>query len=130
MATITNIYKDIDLRFNPQPGNGDLSLVLDNRAVVASVRNLLLTNYYERPFQPLLGSNLTGLLFEPVTPLMETTIAQEIKNVINNFEPRVKINSVNASSNTTEDGYNVTMSFFIGNSTQATTVSVFLERNR
>jgi phage baseplate assembly protein W len=130
MATITNIYSDIDLTFSRQPITGDVSLVLDNRAVISSVRNLLQTNFYDRPWQPSLGSNVNALLFENITPLMETTIEQEIRNVINNFEPRVKIDKINVSANTQEDGYNITLQFFIGNNTQATQISVFLERTR
>jgi len=130
MANITNVYSDIDLTFSRQPITGDVSLVLDNRAVISSVKNLLQTNFYDRPWQPSLGSNVNALLFENITSLMETTIEQEIRNVINNFEPRVTIDKINVSANTQEDGYNITLQFFIGNNTQATQVSVFLERTR
>ena len=119
-----------DLTFSRQPITGDVSLVLDNRAVISSVKNLLQTNFYDRPWQPSLGSNVNALLFENITSLMETTIEQEIRNVINNFEPRVTIDKINVSANTQEDGYNITLQFFIGNNTQATQVSVFLERTR
>ena len=130
MANITNVYSDIDLTFSRQPITGDVSLVLDNRAVISSVKNLLQTNFYDRPWQPSLGSNVNALLFENITSLMETTIEQEIRNVINNFEPRVTIDKINVSANTQEDGYKITLQFFIGNNTQATQVSVFLERTR
>lgn len=130
MANLTNIYSDIDLKFSPQPSTGDISLVLDNRAVIASVRNLLLTNFYDRPWQPSLGSNMSQLLFENVDNLMETTIAQEIKNVIKNFEPRVTIDTIVVSANPDKNGYNVSLTFFVGNNTQATRISIFLERNR
>lgn len=130
MANLKKIYSDIDLTFARQPISGDISLVYDDRAVINSVRNLLLTNFYERPWQPRLGSNLTKLLFEPVEPLMETTIAAEIRSVITNFESRVTIDSIVVSTNPDENGYDVTLTVFIMNNTQATEVNLFLERNR
>ena len=84
MANLNKIYADLDLRFTKQPGTGDLSMVYDDRAVINSVKNLLLTNFYERPWQPSIGSNIDAMLFENIDTLMETTIAQDIKNVINN----------------------------------------------
>lgn len=130
MANLKKIYSDIDLTFARQPISGDISLVYDDRAVINSVRNLLLTNFYDRPWQPRLGSNLTKLLFEPVEPLMETTIAAEIRSVITNFESRVTIDSIVVKSNTQENGYDVRLIVFIMNNTQATEVNLFLERNR
>lgn len=130
MATLTNIYSDIDLTFSRQPGTGDISLVLDDRAVIASVRNLLLTSFYERPWQPSLGSNINAQLFENINSLMETTVAEEIKTTIGNFEPRVSIDTINVTAQPDRNGYAISMTFFIGNNTQATQISVFLERNR
>jgi len=128
--TLTNIYSDLDLTFAPQPVTGDVSLVLDSRAVISSVRNLLLTNFYERLWQPGLGSNMTALLFEPMTGITATSISREISDVINNFEPRVNLNEVNVTSDEINNGYNVSLSFFIGNNVQATQITVFLERVR
>lgn len=128
--TLTNIYSDIDLTFTPQPVTGDVSLVLDSRAVVNSVRNLLLTNFYDRPWQPGIGSNVTGLLFEPMSGITSTSLVREITDVINNFEPRAKVNNVLVTEDYINNGYNVSMSFFIGNSVQPTTITVFLERVR
>lgn len=130
MATLTNIYADLDLTFAAQPVTGDVSLVLDGRAVINSVRNLLLTNFYDRPWQPNLGSNLTGLLFEPVSSITQNIIAKEIENTIKNFEPRVTLNYVNVTANYDETGYNVTLNFYIGNYTEPTQVTLFLERIR
>jgi phage baseplate assembly protein W len=130
MATITNIYSDIDLTFSMQPVSGDISLVLDSRSVINSVKSLLFTNFYERPWQPSLGSNLSGLLFEPISSITATTLQAEITNVISNFEPRVIIDYINVTSDELNDGYNITLSFFIGNNTQPTQVTTFLQRVR
>lgn len=130
MATLKKIYSDLDLTFNRQPLNGDVSLVYDSRSVINSVKNLLLTNFFERPFQPNLGSSLNNMLFEQVSPNMETTIKREISDVIANFEPRIKIDDIFVLANIDKNGYEVTLRFFIGNNVQPTQVSVFLERNR
>ena len=130
MQTLKKIYCDLDLTFNRQPVSGDISVVYDNRSVINSVRNLLLTNYYERPWQPGLGSNLTALLFEPVNAASKTIMARMIEDVINNFEPRIKLNYVKVTSSPQEDGYNVNMSFYISNNSTATEINLFLERIR
>jgi hypothetical protein len=130
MATIKKIYSDLDLTFNKSPVSGDVALSYDDQAVIRSVRNLLLTNHYERPFQPSIGSNLDALLFENVSALMESTIAREIENCILNYEPRVQIDKITVSATDEENGYNVTMSFFIGNNTAPTSVNLLLQRTR
>jgi len=82
-TTIKKIYSDIDLSFNRNPVTGDVTISYDEQAVLRSVRNLLLTNRYERLFQPNVGSNLTGLLFENTGPEMESVIATEIVSLGN-----------------------------------------------
>lgn len=130
MATLKKIYSDIDLTFNRSPVTGDVAISYDDQAVIRSVTNLLSTNHYERPFQPGIGSNLEGLLFENASPLMERTIAREIENCINNYEPRVTLDYVEVSATSDEQGYNVRLSFFIGNNTVPTPVNLLLQRTR
>ena len=130
MANLQKIYSDIDLTFNKQPTSKDVSIVYDDRAVINSVRNLLLTNHYDRLWQPSLGSNITGLLFENISPVMETAIQKEIENTIKNFEPRVTISTIKVTANESRNGYNVYCSFFIGNNPLQSTVNIFLERDR
>ena len=91
MATLQKIYSDLDLTFTASPATGDVSISYDEQSVIRSVRNLLMTNYYERPFQPTLGSNLNALLFEPISAITASSIETEITNVINNYEPRATI---------------------------------------
>ena len=91
MATLKKIYADLDLTFTRNPGTGDVSMSYDEQSVIRSVRNLLMTNFYERPFQPTLGSNLNAFLFEQISAITASSIETEIKNVVNNFEPRVSI---------------------------------------
>jgi len=130
MGTLSNIYSDIDLTFTRQPVTGDIALSYDDQAVIRSVRNLLLTNHYERPFQPVIGSNLDSFLFENIVSSQQAVIEKEIADTIRNFEPRVTINSIVVTADEINNAYDVTLSFFIGNNTQPTVVGLLLERSR
>jgi phage baseplate assembly protein W len=130
MANLQKIYSDLDLTFRRLPVTNDVALSYDDQAVIRSVRNLLLTGFYERPFQPNLGSNLNKLLFEPADQLTSNLIESEVRNVISNFEPRVTINSINVTITPDENSFNLSMTFFVGNNTRATTVTLLLQRSR
>jgi phage baseplate assembly protein W len=130
MATLTNLYSDLDLTFNLVPGTKDVARSFDDQAVIRSVRNLLLTNFYERPFQPNIGANMDRLLFEPATNLTASLIKSEIQNVITNYEPRVKIEEITVTGNIDENSFTVNLVFYIGNNTLPTSVNLLLERSR
>jgi phage baseplate assembly protein W len=130
MATLQKIYTDIDLTFTKQPGKGDIALSYDNNAVIRSVRNLLLTNFYERPFQPAVGSNINSLLFEPISSITANAIETEIQNVLENYEPRASIDTIDVTAVPDQNGFYVRVTFFIGNNTQPTAVNLLLQRNR
>lgn len=130
MANLQKIYSDLDLTFRKLPVTNDVALSYDEQAIVRSIRNLLLTGFYERPFQPKLGSNLNKLLFEPADQLTANLIESEVKNVISNFEPRVTINTITATASPDENSFNLSMTFFVGNNTQATSVTLLLQRSR
>ena len=80
-------YTDIDLNFSRNPVTNDVSVLTDTAAVKAAVKNLVLTDAGERPFNPTLGSSVHGLLFEPATPIIASAIESRIKTVLRNFEP-------------------------------------------
>jgi phage baseplate assembly protein W len=130
MATLSKIYSDLDLTFNRLPVTNDVALSYDDKAVIRSVRNLLLTNFYDRLFQPQIGSNLTKLLFENVDSLTSSLLETEIKNVIKNYEPRATVQYVNVTPNEDNNTYNVSMAFFIGNNSTPTAVNLLLQRSR
>ena len=130
MATLKNIYSDLDLTFNRVPVTGDVAMSFDEKAVIRSVRNLLLTNVYDRLFQPQIGSGLNKLLFENVDPLTASLLTTEIKNTITNFEPRAKINTIVVTPSVDQNSYNVSISFFIGNNSTPTAVTLLLQRSR
>ena len=130
MATLQKIYSDLDLTFTASPATGDVSISYDEKSVIRSLRNLLMTNYYERPFQPTLGSNLNALLFEPISAITASSIETEITNVINNYEPRATIENVQVVAIPDANAFHVNLSFYIGNNTAPSAVNILLERSR
>jgi phage baseplate assembly protein W len=130
MATLKKLYSDIDFTFYRKPGNGDVDVSYDETAVSRSIRNLLSTRHYERPFNPNLGSNIEALLFELVSPITASTLEREIHDVITNYEPRAILKSVVATPDVDRNAYTVTVTFYLKNATVPSTVSLLLERNR
>jgi len=130
MATLSKLYSDIDFTFTKKPVTGDVALSYDDQAIIRSVRNLLSTRHYERPFNPDLGSNLDALLFEMVSPLTSLAIQKEIQLTIENYEPRAIVKSVIVNAKPDQNAYDVTLNFYIQNATLPTTVTLLLERNR
>jgi phage baseplate assembly protein W len=130
MANITKIYSDIDFTFTRKPVVGDIALSYDSMAVVRSIRNLLLTKHYEKPFNPNIGSNIDTLLFEPISPITSSSLEQEIQTVIKNYEPRATLKNITVVAKPDKNAYEVSLSFYIENATLPTTVTILLERNR
>ena len=113
MATLSKIYSDIDFTFTKKPVVGDVALSFDEQAVIRSVRNLLLTNHFERPFNPDLGSNINALLFELVSPLTANALKNEIITTIKNYEPRVDLINIEINPNYDNNEFNVTIKYYI-----------------
>jgi len=86
-------YRDLDLDFILHPVTEDLSLLYNDNSIKRSVRNLIKTNYNERPFRPRLGSNITALLFENVDPITISVMKDEISNLLSNYEPRIAVSN-------------------------------------
>lgn len=123
-------FTDIDFTFTIHPVNKDLVLSKDSNAIRKSLRNLILTDHYERLFHPEIGSNLRALLFEPMTPITSNHIETEIFNTITNYEPRVKLVSIDVDAQYEYNGYNITITYYEENATQPTTIDFLLERTR
>jgi phage baseplate assembly protein W len=130
MATINKIYSDIDFAFTKKPVTADVALSYDAQAVARSIRNLLNTQNYDRLFNPDLGSQVTDLLFENISPVIAGTMESMISNLIRAYEPRAILKSVNVSSQPDQNSYSVTITFYIENATLPTTTTILLERNR
>lgn len=130
MATIQKIYSDIDFTFTKKPVVGDVALSYDQQAVIRSIRNILLTGPYEKKFNPNFGSNINSLLFEDISPVTAAALEKEISIAIKNYEPRALLQNVYVSAKPDNNAYDVTLTFFIENATQPTTVTLLLERTR
>ena len=125
------LYSDIDLFFGPKIGSKDVSKVTNITAVKRSVRNLILTNFYEKPFHPEIGSGVRDILFEPMTPITAYILTMKIEEVIDNFEPRARLVGVRATPNLDNNAYNVTLEFYVVNApTELVNMEVLLERLR
>lgn len=124
------IYKDLDLNFTTHPITKDVNKKTGANAIIQSLLNLFYLNHYEKPFHPEIGSNIRKMLFMPVDPVTASSLGKEIEVVIQNFEPRVSTNKVLVTENTDGNGFDVTLEFFIVNTTEPLAVSFFLERLR
>ena len=82
------VFADLDLKFTKNPITNRLTVLKDEEAVKRSIRNLILTNRYERPYKPLIGGNITDLLFENFDSITSQDIKRNIIEVIENYEPR------------------------------------------
>ena len=123
-------YSDLDLFFAAKSVSKDISKVTDIQAVKRSVRNLVLTNHYEKPFHPEIGSNLRAMLFENITPTMNHIISKQIDLLIRNFEPRCRLVQVNTQPMFDRNGYACQISFYVVNHPEPVAVETFLERLR
>ena len=126
----TRIYKDLDLDFGRNTVTNDVNKLTDVEAVKRSVRNLINTNHFERPFHPELGGNVRALLFEPMTPLTALSLQRKIEEVLANFEPRAKITQIMADPDIDRNAYRLTIKFYVIGVQNPTTVETFLERLR
>ncbi len=99
-------------------------------AVINSVKNLILTNHYERPFQPEIGSNVSKLLFEQLDFVTAAALEREISQTIRNFEPRASVYRIRALPDYDNNGFTIDMEFTIINRTEPITITFFLDRVR
>lgn len=125
-----SVYSDLDTLFAPNPVTGDINPIRDTEAIRKSVINLILTNFYERPFQPEIGCNVRGLLFEPADPVTISDLEDAATQVLENFEPRIAVLSVSASDDADNNSYIMTIQFQILSTEQVSDVTTVLERLR
>lgn len=126
----TRLFSDLNLNFTKNPATKDIARLTDIDAVKRSVRNLVLTNRFERPFHPEIGSSVRDLLFENVSPLAAVLLKDRIAEVITNYEPRAGLVDVNVNDRSDNNEYVVTISFYVLNSPEPTDVTVYLQRLR
>ena len=109
----TKIYKDIDISFARNPNTLDISKKIDVAAVKQALKLLINTQHYEKPFNPEFGSNIRALLFQPFGRNSADRLRDEMRLSIENFEPRVKIQSILIDPNLDTQEYNVKITFYV-----------------
>ena len=121
-------YVDLDLFFGRKSSNSDVQDLTNIKAVKRSVRNLILTNFGEKPFHPEIGSGVRDMLFENMTPITAIILSRKIEDVINNFEPRVNLVGVRDQPDLDRNLYEVSIEFYVVNQpTELQDLSVMLE---
>lgn len=112
-GTIGNRYSDLSLQMIPHPQKRDIIPLKGDMAVKNAIKNLLLTNFFERPFNSTLGANLRGLLFEPADAITKLALENGIRNVLDNHEPRIDNVNVIVQSIQNDTEYRVSVVFNI-----------------
>ena len=130
----TYIYKDLSLYFTPNPVSGDVTMVTDVQDIKRSVRNLVMTNRFEKPFHPEIASHVRDLLFEPFSPVTINLLRNRIETVLENYESRVTLTDVEVEDpdfqKMDNNELNVRIFFTLKNDPEIQTVDVLLERLR
>ena len=130
MPSSTRQFADLDLNFTPHPVTGDVGFKKDENAVKQAVKNLVLTQNFERPFHSEIGSSLRSLLFEPATPMTKEILRKTISDTITNFEPRVELIDVEIRYTLDDTAVDVRVIFKIVNTFTPIDVNLTLERTR
>lgn len=127
-------YSDLDLDFIMHPTTKDVVKKTGVDAIKRSIRNLILTNFYDRPFRSFIGSNAQKLLFDNINMFTATFLRDAIEDTITSFEPRVKLDVTKFDKGIEvypdNNGYNVKITFIIVNTGTPATINLFLERIR
>ena len=123
-------YTDLDLDFSRHPVTNDIVKIEDINAVKRSVRNLINTQFYERPFHPELGCGVRDMLFENFTPMTGIFMRRKIEEVLTNYEPRASITSINVNEQQDRNGIDIVVSFYVLNSLEPVSITTSLRRIR
>ena len=123
-------WADLDLSLKIHPIQKDIIPLKDDKAIRNAVKNLVLTNFYERPFQHTKGANLSGLLFEPADMITAYEIKESIRDVLTYYEPRVIVRGVEVLDDVDANAWIINIKFLIKNINIVTNVEVLLRRTR
>jgi len=126
----TRVFQDLDLNFTPHPVTNDIVRKFDDNAIKQSIKNLILTRNYEKPFHSEIGSPVRALMFDLITPLTALTVKRAIIDVINNYEPRVELMEVEPVVSPDNNSLYVSIVFKIRNTERPVTLDLLLERTR
>ena len=121
-------FKDFSVNFAKNPFTDDLSVVNNDNSIKQAVKNLILTSPGEKPFQPLVGSSVNNLLFEPLDAFTIDTIEEEISRTINQYEPRVRLTNVDVTPIFEGNKLNVSIEYQIVGLPIVETIEFVLQR--
>ena len=124
------IYSDLNLSFTKNPATKDVARLFDVQAIKRSVKNIILTNKYDRPFDSDFGCNLRGFLFENITEPLLVIIKDRVAMAIEKYEPRVSVEDVVVKEDVDKNGLSIMVSFLINGTEAPVSVSTFLQRVR
>ena len=124
------IYADLNLSFTKNPATKDVTRIFDVQAIKRAVKNIILTNKYERAFNSDFGCNLRGFLFENITEPLLVIIKDRVAMAIEKYEPRVSVEDVVVKEDIDKNGINIMVSFLINGTEAPVSVSTFLQRVR
>lgn len=124
-------YTDINLDFEPHPVTGDVVILKDANAIKRSLRNLVLTNFYEHPYDENLGTGIRAMLFENFdVDVISVAVKERVEFVVARYEPRVELIDVIVTEYPDNNALNIEIKFFAGSSIEPEEVSIMLERVR
>ena len=126
----TREFSDFSFLFNAHPTSLDVVKKTNEDAIKQSLRNLISTKHYERPFHPEIGCQIHSLLFENWDPIIERTMQQTILDVVNKFEPRVQIIDIRINDKPDQNGIEISLEYKIINSDRPVTFTTALSRVR
>ena len=121
-------FKDIAMAFGRNPFTDDANVVKNENAIKQAIRNLILTTPGEKPFQPITGSNVRSLLFEPLDMFTVETLRDEIINTITQNEPRVTLTDVDVLPIYDGNKINVTVEYKVVGQPIIEEISFVLQR--
>lgn len=124
------VFKDFSLSFIAHPVTRQLNVLTNADAVKQSVKNIVLTNFYERPYKPSLGSDVISQLFENADPFTEFTLTKNIRTALANYEPRAVIDDVIVDWIPEQNQLAATIIFRVQNDSNPITIQVFIDRVR
>jgi phage baseplate assembly protein W len=130
MALFNKVYKDLNITFARHPIKGNLSVLEDEEAVARAVKNLVLTNSFERFYNPLIGANILKSLFEPMDTVTEHTIKKSIQTAIDNHEPRVIVHDIIVNAKENNNAVDITVRFRVDNKPNPSETTISVERIR
>lgn len=124
------VYKDIPLSFTPHPVTGNVIPLTNEEAVKQSVKNIVLTNFFERPYKVGFGGNITAQLFENMDSFTKFTIAKNIRVALQNYEPRANVIDIRINTDYDTNTLSATILFSVKSLQEPITVNVILYRVR